>query len=40
MEFELVHHRAQSEIVALHPTMPIVARDINFCVEVRDYGVD
>jgi hypothetical protein len=37
-QFETLYSRAQNEIVALHPTLPIVARDANFCVEVIDYS--
>ena len=38
MEFENLYSRIQSDLVALHPTLPIVARDANFCVEVCDYS--
>jgi hypothetical protein len=24
--------------VALHPTLPLVAREVNYCVEVSRYG--
>ena len=38
-EFETLFSRAQSETVALHPSLPIIARDANFCIEIVDYSV-